>query len=55
MSGLHFTIRETNQQMCLHRTHGILFFATNYSEMNECDAPGSNKIIAGTEFDRKRI
>jgi hypothetical protein len=34
---------------------GILCFATNYSVMNECDAPESNKIVAGTEFDRKRI
>jgi hypothetical protein len=23
--------------------------------MNECDAPESNKIVAGIEFDRKRI
>jgi hypothetical protein len=34
---------------------GILCFATNYSSMNECDAPESNKIVAGTEFVRKRI
>jgi hypothetical protein len=29
---------------------GILCFATNYSVMNECDAPESNKIVAGTEL-----
>jgi hypothetical protein len=27
---------------------GILCFAINYSVMNECDAPESNKTVAGT-------
>jgi hypothetical protein len=29
---------------------GILCFATNCSVMNECDAPESNKTVAGTEL-----
>jgi hypothetical protein len=29
---------------------GILCFATNYSAMNECDAPESNKIVIDTKL-----
>ena len=29
---------------------GKLYFATKLADMNECDAPESNRIIAGCEF-----
>jgi hypothetical protein len=29
-----------------------LYFATNLDDMKECDAPKSNKIVAGCEFAR---
>jgi hypothetical protein len=32
---------------------GRLCFATNFDDMKECDAPESNKIVAGCEFARK--
>jgi hypothetical protein len=31
---------------------GTSYFATNYSIINECDAPESNRTVAGTELIR---
>ncbi len=33
-----------------NKTVGMPCFATNLDDMNECDAPESNKTVAGAEF-----
>jgi hypothetical protein len=43
---------ELTIMMYLTMVTGRLGFATNFDDMKECDAPESNKIVAGYEFAR---
>jgi hypothetical protein len=43
---------ELTSMVCFMVIIGILYFATKLDDMNECDAPESNKIVAGCELAR---
>jgi hypothetical protein len=44
--------RELTSMVCFMVVIGRLYFATKLDDMNECDAPESNKTIAGCELAR---
>jgi hypothetical protein len=43
---------ELTSMVCFMVAIGRLYIATKLDDMNECDAPESNKIVAGCELAR---
>jgi hypothetical protein len=43
---------ELTSMVCFMVAISRLYFATKLDDMNECDAPESNKIVAGCELAR---
>jgi hypothetical protein len=43
---------ELTSMICFMVLIGRLYFATKLDDMNECDAPESNKIVVGCELAR---